>query len=72
VGIAQNKTLFKLINHIAKKRPAFDSVCNLSALPQPVINDLFSTFDVNEVRGVDRPFARLAVHANPSRQSLSP
>ena len=34
VGIAPTKTLAKLANHIAKKRPIFDSVCDLASMTE--------------------------------------
>ena len=58
-GIAPSKTLAKLANHIAKKRPIFDSVCDLSAMPKQEIDAIFSTIDVGEVWGVGR---RIAEH----------
>ena len=54
VGIAPTKTLAKLANHIAKKQPAFHSVCNLNALPQAEIDALFSRIEAGEVWGVGR------------------
>ena len=54
VGIAPSKTLAKLANHIAKKRPHFNSVCDLSALPMHELEAILSTVDVGEVWGVGR------------------
>ena len=54
VGIAPTKTLAKLANHIAKKQPVFDGVCDLSALPRRDREQLFAQIDVGEVWGVGR------------------
>lgn len=52
VGIAATKTLAKLANHIAKKRPAFDGVCDLSAMPPREQDALLASIDVGDVWGV--------------------
>lgn len=52
VGIGSTKTLSKLANHCAKKRPVFDSVCNLNALSARELDDLFTQVDVGEIWGV--------------------
>lgn len=54
VGIAPTKTLAKLANHVAKKQPAYQSVCNLNALSQTDIDALFSRIEAGEVWGVGR------------------
>lgn len=55
VGIgAPTKTLAKLANHIAKKFPLFDSVCDLSTMSAARMYWLFSRIDVGEVWGVGR------------------
>jgi DNA polymerase V len=58
VGIAPTKTLAKLANHIAKKQPQFNSVCNLGALGRRQRELLFSEIDVGEVWGVGRRNAK--------------
>ena len=61
VGIAPTKTLAKLANHFAKKRPIFDGVCHLARLDEATRQQLFSETAVNEVWGVGgRITARLA------------
>jgi DNA polymerase V len=61
VGIAPTKTLAKLANHIAKKNPEFQGVCDLTAMQDQEIADRFSSMDVGEVWGVGRRLAlRLA------------
>lgn len=61
VGIAPTKTLSKLANHFAKKRPIFDGVCHIGTLDEATRGQLFSATAVNEVWGVGgRITARLA------------
>jgi len=52
VGIAPTKTLAKLANHIAKKQPGFNGVCDLESMPSPQIDALLSNIEVREVWGV--------------------
>lgn len=54
VGIAPTKTLAKLANHIAKKHPRFNGVCDLIAMPAEEKEQWFSTLEVGEVWGVGR------------------
>lgn len=61
VGIGSTKTLAKLANYCAKKRPLFDGVCNLNAMHELEINQLFSEIEVGEVWGVGR---KLSVKLN--------
>lgn len=71
VGIASSKTLAKLANHLAKKRPEFDGVCDLSALTDEQIRSYLSSLDVGEVWGVGRRIAaRLADMSIDTAQSL--
>ena len=78
VGIGSTKTLAKLANHCAKKRPVFNGVCNLNAMTEPQINLILSEIAVGEVWGVGRKLApkleALGIHtvldlkqANPER-----
>ena len=57
VGIGSTKTLSKLANHCAKKRPVFNSVCNLNTMTTVSVNQMFSEIDVGEVWGVGRKLA---------------
>lgn len=57
VGIASTKTLAKLANHCAKKRPEFDGVCNFNSMPVQVLESLLMSIDVGEVWGVGRKLA---------------
>jgi DNA polymerase V len=54
VGIGPTKTLAKLANHMAKKMPRFDGVCDLHALPKAERLELMGSIDVSEVWGVGR------------------
>ena len=52
VGIGSTKTLAKLANHLAKKNPAFNSVCNLNAMNPKEQDCWFSHTLVGEVWGI--------------------
>ena len=52
VGIAQTKTLAKLANFVAKKRPAYGGICDLRALEHRAT--VLPTVPVEEVWGVGR------------------
>lgn len=54
VGLAPTKTLAKLANHIAKRYPLFDGVCDLQAMLPAERDQWFSTLEVGEVWGVGR------------------
>jgi DNA polymerase V len=54
VGIGQSKTLAKLANHVAKKRPEYNGVCNLNNLHENALDELMSSIDVSEVWGIGR------------------
>ena len=59
VGIGPTKTLAKLANHIAKKRPAWAGVCDLTAQACSEMETLMDSIPVGEVWGIGR---RLAEH----------
>ncbi len=59
VGIGASKTLAKLANHVAKKRPEYVGVCDFTNLPVAVRETLLAQIDVREVWGVG---ARTAEH----------
>lgn len=61
VGIGPTKTLAKLANHMAKKMPQFNGVCDLHAIPRAERVKLMSNIDVGEVWGVGK---RNAVRLN--------
>jgi DNA polymerase V len=52
VGIGASKTLAKLANHVAKKRPAFQGVCDLNAMNVSTLDALLAEIAVGEVWGV--------------------
>ncbi len=54
VGIGPTKTLAKLANHIAKKQPRWQGVCDLGQLSEFALNDLLAQIKVGEVWGVGR------------------
>lgn len=78
VGIGATKTLAKLANHCAKKRPQFNSVCNFNTMTNDALNALFAEIEVGEIWGIGRKLApklqALGIHtvldmklANPER-----
>ncbi len=54
VGIAQSKTLAKLANHVAKKQPRFDGVCNFNELAEHELDALLEKIGAGEVWGAGR------------------
>ena len=54
VGIARTKTLAKLANDAAKKRPEYRGVCDWSQLPRVALMGLLGTFKTNDVWGIGR------------------
>lgn len=57
VGIGSTKTLSKLANHCAKKRPHFNGVCNLNNMSDKERDDLLSQIEVGEIWGIGRQLA---------------
>jgi DNA polymerase V len=57
VGMGQTKTLAKLANHCAKKRPIFNGVCNFTHLSETELNEMFSEIEVDGIWGVGRKLA---------------
>jgi DNA polymerase V len=57
VGIAPTKTLAKLVNHVAKKRPQFEGVCNFNELSAGEIDAIMGELPVGEVWGVGSRYA---------------
>jgi len=57
VGIGASKTQAKLANHIAKKVPLFESVCDLTNMSENRMRWLFERIEVGEVWGVGRRIA---------------
>ena len=54
VGIGSTKTLAKLANHCAKKRPELNGVCNFNQMSAQAVNQLLSQTEVGEVWGIGR------------------
>lgn len=54
VGIASSKTLAKLANHVAKKRPQYDGVCNFKTMLAEQIDEILAGIEVGEVWGIGR------------------
>ncbi|MBB3212671.1 DNA polymerase V [Herbaspirillum sp. Sphag1AN] len=54
VGIASTKTLAKMANHIAKKQPEFEGICDLSSMNPARIDNILSEIDVGEIWGIGR------------------
>jgi len=78
VGIGSTKTLAKLANYCAKKRPVFNSVCNFNTMLPTEFDNLLSQVEVGEIWGIGRKLApKLQAlgfntvldlkHANPDR-----
>ncbi len=57
VGIGATKTLAKLANHCAKKRPMFNGVCDFNRMTHAELNAILSEIDVGEIWGVGRKLA---------------
>jgi DNA polymerase V len=54
VGIASSKTLAKLANHVAKKQPLYQSVCDFNRMTDAGLDALLANIAVGEVWGVGR------------------
>ena len=54
VGIGASKTLAKLANHIAKKRPQYNGVCNLNDFSPEQLNIIPSEMPISSVWGIGR------------------
>ncbi len=63
VGIGASKTEAKLANFLAKKRPQYESVCDLAGLTDSERRDALGSIDVSEVWGIGSKLtAKLASH----------
>ncbi|EXI36655.1 impB/mucB/samB family protein [Acinetobacter baumannii 846928] len=58
VGIGRSKTEAKIANHIAKKNPGFNSVCDLVNMDPCNKEYYFSLIDVSEVWGIGRKHSK--------------
>lgn len=54
VGIGRSKTEAKFANHIAKKNPGFDGVCNLVTMDPTIAELYYLANDASEIWGVGR------------------
>lgn len=67
VGMGASKTLAKLANHVAKKRPEWNGVCNFNLLEPDVLDGILMSIEVGEVWGIGRKLApklnQLGIHA---------
>lgn len=61
VGIGSTKTLAKLANHCAKKRPQYAGVCNFITMSTRAVEQTMASLPVNEVWGIG---SRLAFKLN--------
>jgi len=52
VGWGYTKTMAKLANHIAKKQPQFNGVCDLTAMSEGEVDSILENLDVKKVWGV--------------------
>lgn len=57
VGIGASKTLAKLANHVAKKNPKFNGVCDSNAMTEQEWNAWLARIEVGEVWGIGRKLA---------------
>lgn len=57
VGIGATKTLSKLANYCAKKRPQYNSVCDFNAIAKVELDAILHSIDVGEIWGVGRKLA---------------
>ncbi len=64
IGIGPTKTLAKLANYIAKKHPRWRGVCDLSILPETVLNNLLAAIEVGEIWGIGRRIREKLNHLN--------
>lgn len=58
IGIGSTKTLAKLANWCAKKRPEFAGVCNLSELSNFELEPLFASIAVDQIWGIGGRLAK--------------
>lgn len=52
VGFGYTKTLAKLANHIAKKQPGYNGVCDLTTMTEVQVNSILKKLPVSKVWGV--------------------
>lgn len=52
VGFGRSKTLAKLANHLAKKRPQYNGVCDLVNMPAHELDSIMESLEVSKVWGI--------------------
>lgn len=52
VGFGSSKTLAKLANHLAKKRPQYNGVCDLVKMPAAELESIMESLEVSKVWGI--------------------
>ena len=57
VGIGSTKTLAKLANHCAKKRPEFNRVCNFNAMTPQEVDQVMAETEIGDLWGIGRQLA---------------
>lgn len=57
VGIGPSKTLAKLANHVAKKRPQYGGALDLSELSPAALDDLLASIECGDIWGIGRRLA---------------
>ena len=76
VGVGPTKTLAKFANHLAKKNPEFEGVCDLHVIPRPERVRWMSGIEVGEVWGVGGRIARrlevMGIHTVLDLRNTSP
>ncbi len=76
VGVGPTKTLAKFANHLAKKNPEFEGVCDLHVIPRPERVRWMSRIEVGEVWGVGGRIARrlevMGIHTVLDLRNASP
>lgn len=76
VGFGPTKTLAKLANHLAKKNPVFDGVCDLNGLPDREKDQWMSRTEVDEIWGIGHRTApklnALGIHTVLDLRNASP
>jgi len=76
VGIGPSKTLAKLANHVAKKKPEWNSVCSLIGLAESELLAVIGKIEIGEVWGVGRRISarlnEMGVHTVAQLQAMDP
>lgn len=57
IGIGSTKTLAKLANHCAKKRPEFNGVCNFNAMTPEEVDKVMAETEIGDLWGIGNRLA---------------